>query len=40
MKTTRFLLLLVMGAMILVGKAQTAMDNYVKPAGADNFYHS
>ena len=40
MKTTRFLLLLVMGAMTLVGKAQTTMDNYVKPAGADNFYHS
>ena len=40
MKTARFLLLLVMGAMTLVGKAQTTMDNYVKSAGADNFYHS
>ena len=40
MKTIKLFVFLVMGALALTGRAQTTMDNYVKPAGADNFYHS
>ena len=40
MKKLKLFLLLVIGSLTFAGHAQTTMDNYVKPAGADNFYHS
>ena len=40
MKKIKLFMFLVLGSMALAGYAQTTLDNYVKPVGAENFYHS
>ena len=40
MNKLKLFLFLVIGSFTFAGHSQTTMDNYVKPAGADNFYHS